>query len=152
MIKMKKIGVGGYDSTFPVLSIIDPELMVSVPPKFTAYQGFAALLHAAKSYIFTFASAMSNMYALTAIENVGKFLVRAVKDGSEMEAREVMAFNNTLSGVVMTVSVTTAEHSLEHAMSAYHPELPHGAGLIMISKVFHGFFINSMPVTNASSA
>ena len=137
----EKIGVGGYDSTFPVLSIIDPELMVSVPPKFTAYQGFDVLFHATESYISTFASAMSDMYALTAIENVGKYLVRAVKDGSDMEAREGMAFANTLSGVVMTVSVTTAEHSLEHAMSAYHPKLPHGEGLIMISKAFHGFFI-----------
>lgn len=137
----EKIGVGGYDSTFPVLSIIDPELMASVPPKFTAYQGFDALFHATESYISAFASPMSDMYALTAIENVGKYLVRAVKDGSDMEAREGMAFASTLAGVVMTVSVTTAEHSLEHAMSAYHPELPHGAGLIMISKAFHGFFI-----------
>lgn len=137
----EKIGVGGYDSSFPVLSIIDPELMVSVPPKFTAYQGFDALFHATESYISAFASNMSDMYALNAIENVGKYLVRAVKDGSDMEAREGMAFANTLSGVVMTVSVTTAEHSLEHAMSAYHSDLPHGAGLIMISKAFHGFFI-----------
>lgn len=137
----EKIGVGGYDASFPVLSIIDPELMVSVPPRFTAYQGFDALFHATESYISTFASVMSDMYALTAIENVGKYLARAVRDGSDMEAREGMAFANTLSGVVMTVSVTTAEHSLEHAMSAYHPELPHGAGLIMISKAFHGFFI-----------
>ncbi|MGI6169856.1 MAG: iron-containing alcohol dehydrogenase, partial [Christensenellales bacterium] len=137
----EKIGVGGYDTNFPVLSIIDPELMVSVPPKFTAYQGFDVLFHATESYISKFASAMSDMYALTAIENVGKSLARAVKDGTDMEAREGMAFANTLSGVVMTVSVTTAEHSLEHAMSAYYPELPHGAGLIMISKAFHGFFI-----------
>lgn len=137
----EKIGVGGYDSTFPVLSVIDPELMLSVPPKFTAYQGFDALFHATESYISAFASAMSDMYALTAIEHVGRYLARGVKDGSDLEAREGMAFANTLSGVVMTVSVTTAEHSLEHAMSAYHPELPHGAGLIMISKAFHGFFI-----------
>ena len=41
----------------------------------------------------------------------------------------------------MTISVTTAEHSIEHAMSAYHQELPHGAGLIMISKAFYEFFI-----------
>ena len=41
----------------------------------------------------------------------------------------------------MTFCSTTAEHSLEHAMSAYHQELPHGAGLIMISKAFYEFFI-----------
>ncbi len=137
----EKIGVGGYDKLFPVLSIIDPELMVSVPPKFTAYQGFDTFFHAAENYISSFASIMSDMLALTAIENVGGYLARAVRDGSDLEAREHMAFANTIAGMVMTISVTTAEHSLEHAMSAYHPDLPHGAGLIMISRAFYGFFI-----------
>jgi alcohol dehydrogenase len=137
----EKIGFGGDDRLFPVLSIIDPELMKTVPPKFTAYQGFDTLFHATESYISKFANRMSDMYALTAIENTAKYLPRAVKDGSDMEARERMAFANTLSGVVMTISLTTAEHSIEHAMSAYHPELPHGAGLIMISKAFYEFFI-----------
>lgn len=137
----EKIGIGGTDSLFPVLSIIDPALMVSVPPKFTAYQGFDALFHATECYISAFASVMSDMYALTAIENVGAYLVRAVQNGTDREARERMAFANTLSGVVMTICSTTAEHSLEHAMSAYHPRLPHGAGLIMISQAFYAFFI-----------
>ena len=138
----EKIGFGGDDRLFPLISIIDPELMKTVPTKFTAYQGFDALFHSTESYISKFASLMSDMYALTAIENAAKYLSRAVKDGSDMEAREHMAFANTLSGVVMTVSVTTAEHSIEHAMSAYHHELPHGAGLIMISKAFYEFFID----------
>ena len=137
----EKIGVGGYDSLFPIISIIDPDLMKTVPPEFTAYQGFDALSHATENYISKFANIMSDMYALTAIENIGTYLPRAVKDGSDREARERMAFANTLSGVVMTVSVTTAKHSMEHAMSAYHPDLPHGAGLIMISKAFYEFFI-----------
>lgn len=137
----EKIGVGGYDSLFPIISVVDPELIKSVPPKFTAYQGFDVLFHSTESYISSYHSIMSDMYALTAIENVGKYLVRAVKDGNDMEAREGLAFANTLSGAVMTISVTTAQHSMEHAMSAYHPELPHGAGLIMISKAFNEFFI-----------
>lgn len=137
----EKIGFGGYDSLFPAIAVVDPEMMKSVPPKFTAYQGFDALFHSTESYISSFANMMSDMYALTAIENVGKYLARAVEDGGDMEAREHVAFANTLSGVVMTVSVTTAEHSMEHAMSAYHPTLPHGAGLIMISKAFYEFFI-----------
>jgi len=135
----EKIGV---DSTlYPVIAIVDPELMTTVPPKFTAFQGFDALLQAIETYIATFANWMSDMYSLEAIENAGAFLARAVRDGNDLEARERMAFANTLSGVAMTISSTTAEHSLEHAMSAYHPELPHGAGLIMISKAFFEFFI-----------
>lgn len=137
----EKIGFGGYDELFPVLAIVDPELMVSVPPAFTAYQGFDALFHSTECYISNTASLMSDMYALTAIENVAKYLPRAVKDGTDLEAREKVAFANNLSGAVMTFCSTTAEHSLEHAMSAYHQSLPHGAGLIMISKAFYEFFI-----------
>lgn len=137
----EKIGFGGFDSLFPKLAVVDPELMTSVPPQFTAYQGFDALLHSVECYIAAPASLMSDMYALTAIENISKYLVRAVKDGSDLEAREGVAFANTLSGVVMTISACTSEHSMEHAMSAYHQNLPHGAGLIMISEAYFTHFI-----------
>lgn len=46
-----EIGFGGYGCLFPVLSVVDPELMVSVPPKFTAYQGFDELFHSTECYI-----------------------------------------------------------------------------------------------------
>lgn len=137
----EKIGFGGYDSFFPKVAVIDPELMKSVPEKFTAYQGFDALFHSVECYIAAPANLMSDMYALTAIENIGKYLARAVRDGNDMEAREHVAFANTLSGVVMTISACTSEHAMEHAMSAYHHELPHGAGLIMISKAYFTHFI-----------
>jgi alcohol dehydrogenase len=137
----EKIGIGGYDALFPVLSIVDPELMKTIPSAFTAYQGFDTLFQAVECYISNFSSIMSDMYALAAIENTGGYLARAVKKGEDMEAREHMAFANTVGGIVMTISATTALHSLEHAMSGYHPDLPHGAGLIMLSKAFFGFFI-----------
>lgn len=137
----EKIGFGGCDSLFPKVAVVDPELMKSVPEKFTAYQGFDALFHSVECYIAAPANLMSDMYALTAIENIGKYLARAVMDGNDMEAREHVAFANTLSGVVMTISACTSEHSMEHAMSAYHHELPHGAGLIMISKAYFTHFI-----------
>lgn len=134
----EKIGVEG---AFPVLSIVDPKLMLTVPPAFTAYQGFDALFHSVESYISKFANLVSDMYALTAIENVARNLPRAVADGNDLEARTRVAFGNTLSGVVMCLSATTSQHSMEHAMSAYHQELPHGAGLIMLSKAYFSFFI-----------
>lgn len=138
----EKIGFGGYDCLFPVLSVVDPELMVSVPSNFTAYQGFDALFHSTECYISKAHNLMGDMLALTAIENIGKYLVRAVKDGSDLEAREGVAFANNLSGQVMTVSACTSEHSMEHAMSAYHQELPHGAGLIMISVTYYQHFVD----------
>lgn len=138
----EKIGFGGYDCLFPVLSIVDPELMVSVPSVYTAYQGFDALFHSTECYISKAHNQMGDMLALTAITNIGKYLVRAVKDGSDLEAREGVAFANNLSGQVMTVSCCTSEHSMEHAMSAYHQGLPHGAGLIMISAAYYQHFVD----------
>ena len=138
----EKIGFGGDERLFPQLAIVDPDLMKSVPPKFTAYQGFDALFHSTECYIARSANLMCDMYALTSIENIGSYLARAVQDGSDMEAREHVAFANTLSGVAMTLSSCTSEHSMEHAMSAYHHDLPHGAGLIMISLAYYEYFIN----------
>lgn len=137
----EKIGFGGSDDLFPKLALIDPELTISVPPAFTAYQGFDALFHSVESYISKYANLISDMYALTAIENVSRYLPAAVADGNDIKARTHVAFGNTLSGIVMCLSPTTSEHSLEHAMSAYHQHLPHGAGLIMISRAYFSHFI-----------
>lgn len=138
----EKIGVGGSDSLFARLAIVDPELMRTVPAKFTAYQGFDALFHSLEGYIANTHNLMSDLVERTAIENIGKYLARAVKDGNDMEAREGVAFANTLSGYSMVVGACTSEHSMEHAMSAYHPDLPHGAGLIMISREYFKFWID----------
>lgn len=126
---------------FPVLAIIDPELMISVPPKFTAYQGFDALFHSVEGYVSNGVNLMSDMYAINAIKNIGHYLPKAVNNGSDLEARERVAFANYLSGFVMCVGRCASEHSLEHALSAYHPELPHGAGLIMLNKAYFTFLI-----------
>ncbi len=138
----EKIGCGGLDSLFPVLAVVDPELMASVPPRFTAYQGFDALFHSTEVYIGKMANLMSDMVALSAIENVGTYLTRAVRDGGDAEARERMAFANTMSGYSMVTGCCTSEHALEHAMSAYHSQLPHGAGLILISKAYYQHFVD----------
>lgn len=127
---------------FPKLAIVDPELMCSVPPAFTAYQGFDALFHSTEGYISKNANLVSDMVAITAIENVGRYLAATVADGHDLSARERVAFGNWLSGVQMVVGTCTSEHSLEHALSAYHQDLPHGAGLIMISRAYYTHFIN----------
>lgn len=131
----------GDASLFPVLSIVDAELMKSVPATFTAYQGFDALFHSTEGYIAKGANLMSDMYALEAIRNIAEYLPRAINDGNDIEARTRVAFGNTLSGGVMCLTFITSEHALEHALSAYHPNLPHGAGLIMVSRAYYKYFI-----------
>ncbi len=140
-IKTKeKIGFG-YPELVPVLAIVDPELMKTVPSKYTAYQGFDALFHNTEVMMSNGVNILSETIALSAIENIAKYLPRAVENGDDLEAREHVAYGSTMAGISMQLTSTTAQHSMEHAMSAYHHNLPHGAGLIMISKAFAQFFI-----------
>lgn len=136
----EKIGFGNPILT-PVLAIVDPELMLTVPPKYTAYQGFDALFHNTEVMMSNGVNILSETIALSAIENIAKYLPRAVKDGKDLEAREHIAYGSTMAGIAMQLTSTTAQHSMEHAMSAYHHNLPHGAGLIMISVEFARYFI-----------
>lgn len=136
----EKIGFGAPELV-PVLSIVDPELMKSVPAKYTAYQGFDALFHNTEVMISNGVNILSETLALSAIEHIANYLPRAVRDGNDLEAREHVAYGSTIAGMTMQLTSTTAEHSMEHSMSAYHHNLPHGAGLIMISKEFYKFFI-----------
>lgn len=136
----EKIGFGDPSLT-PVLSIVDPKLMLSVPSKYTAYQGFDALFHNTEVMISNGVNVLSETLALSAIEHIATYLPRAVNHGLDLEAREHVAYGSTIAGMTMQLTSTTAKHSMEHSMSAYHHNLPHGAGLIMISKAFYEFFI-----------
>lgn len=136
----EKIGFGA-EQLVPVLSVVDPELMKTVPPKYTAYQGFDALFHNTEVVMSKGVNVFSEAIALSAIENIAGYLPRAVKDGNDLEAREHVAYGSTVAGITMQLTSTTAQHSMEHAMSAYHHDLPHGAGLIMISVEFARYFI-----------
>ena len=136
----EKIGFGA-ECLVPVLSVVDPELMKTVPPRYTAYQGFDALFHNTEVMMSSGVNVFSEAIALSAIENIAKYLPRAVKDGNDIEAREHVAYGSTVAGITMQLTSTTAQHSMEHAMSAYHHNLPHGAGLIMISVEFARYFI-----------
>jgi len=138
----EKIGFG-YDKTFPVLSVVDPDLMMTVPPRLTAFQGFDALFHSTEGYINATANEMSDLFALKAIALIGKSLAKAVNNGSDEAARADVALANTLAGIVESTSGCTSEHSMEHALSAHHPSLEHGAGLIMISCAYYTFLANS---------
>ena len=136
----EKIGFG-YQELTPVLAVVDPELMKTVPAKYTAYQGFDALFHNTEVMMSNGVNILSETIALSAIENIANYLPRAVKDGNDLVAREHIAYGSTMAGIAMQLTSTTAQHSMEHAMSAYHHNLPHGAGLIMISVEFARYFI-----------
>lgn len=135
----EKIGFGN-DGTFPVLSVVDPDLMLTVPAQLTAYQGFDALFHSTEGYLNRYANPISDLYALKSIELISQNLATAVAEPNNEDARANVALANTLSGLVESTSGCISEHSLEHALSAFHPQLAHGAGLIMVSEAYYAHF------------
>ena len=122
----------GMMSVFPCLSIVDSDLMMSVPKKLTAYQGMDAFFHAAESVININEHPMGEMFALKAIELVAKYLPAAY----HKKARAYMALANSLAGFYM---LCTSQHRMEHVMGGYHNNLEHGAGLIMLSHAYFDF-------------
>ena len=117
--------------------------MKSVPPKFTAYQGFDALFHAVEGYLTKRPNYMSDMFALETVRHIASGLARAVKDGHDLEAREHVSIANTLGGYVMACCRLTSQHALEHALSGECPEMQHGAGLIMLSIAYFSHMIKT---------
>ena len=131
----EKIG-WGCDATFPALSIVDPELMVTLPPKQTAYTGMDALFHSVEAYLATCHQPASDLLALEAVGLIAKWLPVAVADGANLEARTALAWANTAAGICESLSSCISHHSLEHAVSAFYPQVPHGAGLTMLSVAY----------------
>lgn len=136
----EKVGYGS-EFTFPYLSIVDPELMISVPSDLTAYQGMDAFFHSAEGYLANVAQPVSDMYALDSIRRITKFLPVAVKNGIDLQAREELAWASTQAGMVESTSCCISEHSMEHALSALYPKLPHGAGLVALSVSYFSYLL-----------
>lgn len=136
----EKFGFGN-DYTFPTYSIVDPELMLSVPAHLTAYQGFDALFHSTEGFICTLANDVSEAFELRSISLISRYLAKAVHEPNNMEARNKMAVANTLSGMSESLVGCASCHGMEHMLSGFHPELPHGAGLIMISEEYYRSFL-----------
>jgi alcohol dehydrogenase len=133
----EKIGVG-FDQTFPTVSIVDPEVMKTLPPYQTAATGMDAFYHAIESYINTNHQPTSDLLALEAMSLINHYLPIAYRDGNNIEARTALAWASTAAGICETLSGCIANHSLEHPISA-HYDATHGAGLCATGPAFFDY-------------
>lgn len=109
----------------PSVAIIDPLLMTGLPPAITASTGMDAMTHAIEAYISIGAMEYSNAMALGAIELIFKYLRRAVGNGNDIEAREKMAYAQTMAGIAFSNGGLGLVHSMAHPLSAFF-NFPHG--------------------------
>ncbi|GAA0434042.1 MAG: iron-containing alcohol dehydrogenase [Bacillota bacterium] len=107
------------------LTILDPELHVSMPPHVTAMTGIDALAHAIECYTMHFAQPVTDAVALLAIEYVGKYIRRAYADGGDIEARYGMAQAAMLAGLSYGSESAGAAHAMSQTLGGIIP-VAHG--------------------------
>jgi len=109
----------------PFLSVNDPAMMVGKPAALTAATGMDALTHAIEAYVSTAATPITDGCALKAMSLIAENLRDAVGDGTDMEAREAMAYAQFLAGMAFNNASLGYVHAMAHQLGGFY-DLPHG--------------------------
>lgn len=119
--KRKFVCVDNHD--IPVVAVVDPEMMSSMPKGLTAATGMDALTHAIEGYITKGAWELSDMFHIKAIEIIARSLRGAVENTAE--GRKGMALGQYVAGMGFSNVGLGVDHSMAHTLSAYY-DMPHG--------------------------
>lgn len=127
------------EAAFPVISVIDPELMLSLPRNLTIFQGFDALFHCAECYVSNgHKNRFVDLYASEGVKCVAQNLTKTVNDPSDKTARSNLAYAaNILGGYCMGLVGVTSHHILGQTLGGMYPSFPHGATLISVAESYY---------------
>ncbi|RGY66506.1 iron-containing alcohol dehydrogenase [Fusobacterium ulcerans] len=112
-------------NSLAAITVNDPELMMSKPAPLTAATGMDALTHAIEAVVAKGAMDVTDCTALYAIKEIFDYLPRAVKDGSDIEAREQMCYSCFLNGIAFSNAGLGNVHAMAHQLGGLY-DLPHG--------------------------
>ena len=124
---------------FPRAAIVDPDLMLGIPPHITARTGFDAFTHAFESAIHIHTSPFVGLMAWEAISLVVAHLPVALTDGMNMEARAALAYADTLAGMCIANAGVTLPHGIGMAIGGMYPHIAHGEALALNYPAFMRF-------------
>ena len=125
--KRKFVCVDPHD--MPIIAIVDPDMMSSMPKGLTASTGMDALTHAIEGYTTKAAWEMTDMFHLKAIEIISRSLRSAV--ANEKEGREGMALGQYIAGMGFSNVGLGIAHSMAHTLGAVY-DTPHGVACAMM--------------------
>lgn len=113
------------DKIIPDISVNDPSVMLGIPRAITAATGIDALTHAIESYVSVGAHKLTDYISLEAIKTIADYLPEVVDDGTNLEAREMMAYGQFIAGLSFNSAGLGMVHAMAHPAGA-QKDLPHG--------------------------
>ncbi|WP_326974625.1 iron-containing alcohol dehydrogenase [Caproicibacter sp. BJN0012] len=125
-------------------SIIDPDLMKTMPKPVLASVGFDALCHNMEGYLSKIGQPMTDIMALEGIRLISESLVKVYEGSGDAEAWEKMTFASTLGGIVINTAGVLAPHGMEHPASGLK-NIVHGRGLAALTPVVFEESIKGAP-------
>ena len=111
--------------TTPLIAVNDPLLMCDMPKSLTAATGMDALTHAVEAYVSIAATPVTDACAIKAVQLIADYLPRAVENGQDMEARDMMAYAEFLAGMAFNNASLGYVHAMAHQLGGFY-DLPHG--------------------------
>ncbi len=132
--KRKFVCVDPHD--MPVIAVVDPDMMSTMPKGLTASTGMDALTHAIEGYTTKGAWEMSDMFHLKAIEIISRSLRKAV--ANDPEGREGMALGQYIAGMGFSNVGLGIAHSMAHTLGAVY-DTPHGVACAMMLPIVMEF-------------
>jgi alcohol dehydrogenase class IV len=113
------------------LAVVDPDLTLTVPPHVTAATGVDAMAHCVEAYTNKRAHPTIDLYALEGVRLVGRYLPRAIADGTDREARAGLALASLYGGYCLGPVNTAAGHAVAYPLGTRH-HIAHGAANALI--------------------
>jgi alcohol dehydrogenase class IV len=146
----RKLGLGSTED-MPDVAILDPIMVMGMPPQITGDTGMDALTHAIEGYVSTWGTSMTAGPGLIAVRQAFTYLPKAYKDGNDLDARKEMMYAATLAGMSFGNSMAGLAHSTGHALGAlFHT--PHGRAVGLFLPSTMEYLINGSEETTTKYA
>lgn len=133
----------------PDAAVVDPELMLTLPPGLTATTGIDALAHCLEAYASLAAHPLVDLYALEGVRLVAANLARAVADGSDLAARSAVALGSLYGGLCLGPVNTNGVHAIAYPLGGeYH--VPHALSIALLLPHVVAFNRTALPDRHAA--
>jgi alcohol dehydrogenase class IV len=146
----RKLSLGNRENVAD-LAIVDPDMVMEMPPQLTADTGLDALVHAFEGYTCTWHTDMTDGLCVDAVRKIMTYLPRAYADGTDREARTKMHNAATLAGLGFGNALASMAHATGHALGAvFH--VPHGRAVGLLLPYTVEFIAQEAPTRFAELA